>query len=128
MAKEAKLLLIDDDADFIASTEAVLESQSYKVFTAANGEEGLRKVKEIKPDLILLDIIMPVADGFTVARTLSREPALADIPVLMLTSYAAKGTETAIPRGQGYELDADDYLEKPVNPADLLAAVKKHLL
>jgi two-component system alkaline phosphatase synthesis response regulator PhoP len=127
MAKEAKIMLIDDDADFIASTETVLESQDYKVFTAADGEEGLRKVKEVKPDLILLDIIMPVADGFTVAKALSQDTALGDIPVLMLTSYAAKGAGTAIPRDRGYDLDAEDYLEKPVSPADLLAAVKKHL-
>ena len=127
MERKAKILLVDDDTDFIESTKTVLESKPYEVITAANGDEGLRKARAEKPDLILLDIIMPVEDGFTAAEQLKKDPQLAGIPVLMLTSYAAKGAETAIPRNRGYSLDVEDYLDKPVSPKDLLAKVAKYL-
>ena len=127
MERKAKILLVDDDADFVESTKIVLESKPYEVIVAVNGEEGLRKAREDKPDLILLDIIMPVEDGFTAAEQLKKDPALAEIPVLMLTSYSSKGGETAIPRSRGYELEAEDYIDKPVSPQDLLDIVAKYL-
>ena len=70
---------------------------------------------------------MPVEDGFTAAEQLKKDPALAQIPVLMLTSYSTKGAETAIPRSRGYELEAEDYIDKPVRPQDLLDIVAKYL-
>jgi len=127
MERKARILLVDDDADFVESTKIVLESKPYEVIIAVNGNEGLRKAREGKPDLILLDIIMPVEDGFTAAEQLKKDPELAKIPVLMLTSYASKGAGTSIPRSQGYELEAEDYIDKPVSPKDLLAIVEKHL-
>jgi CheY-like chemotaxis protein len=127
MERKARILLVDDDADFVESTKTVLESKPYEVIVAVNGDEGLRKAREEKPDLILLDIIMPVEDGFMAAEQLKKDPKLAKIPVLMLTSYAAKGPGTSIPRGQGYELEAEDYIDKPISPKDLLAVVGKHL-
>jgi two-component system alkaline phosphatase synthesis response regulator PhoP len=125
--RKAKILLVDDDADFVESTRTVLESKPYEVIVAVNGDEGLRKAREESPDLILLDIIMPVEDGFTAAEQLKKDPKLASIPVLMLTSYSTKGGETSIPRSRGYELEAEDYIDKPVSPQDLLATVAKHL-
>jgi CheY-like chemotaxis protein len=125
--KKAKILLVDDDADFVESTKTVLESKPYEVIVAVNGDDGLRKAREENPDLILLDIIMPIEDGFTAAEQLKKDPKLAKIPVLMLTSYATKGSETSIPRSRGYELEAEDYIDKPVSPGDLLAIVAKHL-
>jgi CheY-like chemotaxis protein len=125
--RKAKILLVDDDVDFVESTKIVLESKSYEVIVAVNGDEGLRKAREEKPDLILLDIIMPVEDGFTAAEQLKKDPKLGGIPVLMLTSFSTKGTETSIPRSRGYELEAEDYLDKPISPKDLLATVEKHL-
>ena len=127
MKPPAKILLVDDDADFIASTKMVLESKNYEVIVAGDGNEGLRKAREEKPDLILLDIIMPVEDGFTAAEKLKKDPKLAKIPLLMLTSYSQKGSGTGIPRGRGYSLEAEDYIEKPVSPKDLLSLVAKHL-
>jgi len=125
--RKARILIVDDDADFAESTKIVLESKPYEVIVAVNGNEGLRKAREEKPDLVLLDIIMPVEDGFTAAEHLKKDPELAKIPVLMLTSYATKGSGTGIPRSRGYELEAEDYIEKPVTPDDLLAIVAKHL-
>jgi two-component system alkaline phosphatase synthesis response regulator PhoP len=125
--RKARILLVDDDADFVESTKTVLESRPYEVIVAVNGDECLHKAREERPDLILLDIIMPVEDGFTAAEQLKKDPELAEIPVLMLTSYSTKGAETSIPRSRGYGLEAEDYIDKPVSPQDLLAIVDKYL-
>jgi CheY-like chemotaxis protein len=125
--RKARILLVDDDADFVESTKTVLESKPYEVIVAINGDEALSKAREENPDLILLDIIMPVEDGFTAAEQLKKDPQLAKIPVLMLTSYSTKGVETSIPISRGYGLEAEDYIDKPVSPRDLLAIVAKHL-
>jgi CheY-like chemotaxis protein len=125
--KKVKILLIDDDADFVESTKIVLESKPYEVVVAVDGDDGLRKAKKEKPDLILLDVIMPVEDGFTAAEHIKKDPELAGIPVLLLTSFAAKGVGTGIPRNRGLEIDYEDYIDKPVSPDNLLAIVAKHL-
>lgn len=127
MEKKAKILLIDDDIDFVEATKIILESKPYEVIVAHNGQKGLQKAREEKPDLILLDIIMPVEDGFTAAEQLKEDPQLGKIPVLMLTGFAAKRGGTSIPVSRGYALEVDDYIEKPVSPEELLARVEKHL-
>jgi two-component system alkaline phosphatase synthesis response regulator PhoP len=125
--KKVKILLIDDDADFVESTKIVLESKPYEVVVAVDGDDGLRKAKKEKPDLILLDVIMPVEDGFTAAEHIKKDPELAKIPVLLLTSFAVKGAGTGIPRNRGLEIEYEDYIDKPVSPDNLLAIVAKHL-
>ena len=127
MEKRAKILLVDDDVDFVESTKTILESKPYDVIVAGDGDEGLRKAKEEKPDLILLDVIMPVKDGFTAAEQLKKDPQLSKIPTLMLTAFAEKGIETSIPLSRGFTLETEDYIEKPVSPEELLARVEKHL-
>ena len=127
MGKRAKILLVDDDIDFVEATKLILESKPYEVIVACDGDEGLRKAKEEKPDLILLDIIMPVKDGFTAAEQLKKDPQLRKIPTLMLTGFAIKGVETSIPVSRGFTLEAEDYIDKPVSPEELLARVEKHL-
>ncbi len=127
MEKVAKILLIDDDVDFVDSTRTVLESKPYQVVVALDGDEGLRKAQEENPDLILLDIIMPVKDGFTAAEQLKKDPRLSKVPVLMLTSFAARGGETGLARSRGMSLETEDYIDKPVSPQELLATVEKHL-
>jgi len=127
MEGKAKILIVDDDADFVESTKTILGAKPYDVIIANQGDEGLRKARDENPDLILLDVIMPVKDGFTAAEQLKKDPKLSKIPVIMLTAFAAKGGETSIPRSRGYTLDTEDYLEKPVEPQNLLAAVEKAL-
>ena len=127
MEKKAKILLVDDDIDFVESTRIVLESSSYEVIVALEGNEGLRKAYEEEPDLILLDIIMPVKDGFSAAEQLKKDPQLSKIPTLMLTSFSARRGETAIPVSRGFALDVEDYIEKPVTPDELLARIEEHL-
>jgi CheY-like chemotaxis protein len=127
MNKKARILLVDDDADFVESTRIVLESKPYDVIVAKDGDEGLQKAKETKPDLIILDVIMPVKDGFTAAEQLKKDPQLSRIPTIMLTAFAEKHAEASIPVSRGFTLEAEDYIEKPVAPKELLARVEKQL-
>lgn len=121
--KKARILLVDDDPDFISATSMVLESK-YEIIVAKEGEEGIRKAKEENPDLIILDVIMPVKDGFTAAEQLKKDPELSEIPIIMLTSYAERKSETNIPVSKGMMLEAEDYVEKPVKPDELLKRVE----
>ena len=127
MARQAKILVIDDDPVFVKATTAVLESKNYQVSAAFDGDEGLQKVQDEKPDLIILDIIMPTKDGFTVCEQLKGDPQLSKIPVLILTSFAERGGETNIPVSAGLTLEAEDYIDKPVSPDELLSRVERML-
>ena len=127
MERKIKILLVDDDVDFVESTKTVLESKPYEVIVASDGDEGLRLAKEKNPDLILLDVIMPVKDGFAAAEQLKKDPELSKIPTLMLTSFSARRGETSIAVSRGLTLEAEDYIDKPVSPEELLARVEKHL-
>jgi CheY-like chemotaxis protein len=125
--KQVRILVIDDDPVFVESTKMILESKDYQVLTALDGDKGLQKVREEKPDLVLLDIIMPTQDGFHVCEEIKKDPQLADIPVVMLTSFAQKKGETDIPVSAGLELEAEGYIDKPVAPEELLRYVGKML-
>lgn len=127
MASSAKILLVDDDRDFVDATKIVLESAPYDVAVAYDGDEALRKVKEVDPDLIILDIIMPEQHGFKVCEALKSDPELSQIPVIMLTSLSQQMGETAFSLTDGMMLEADDYVDKPVAPEELLRRVKKLL-
>lgn len=127
MKGKAKILIVDDDKDFVESTRAVLESKPYEVVVAHEGEEGLKKAREENPDLILLDVIMPVKDGFSAAEQLKKDAQLGKIPIVMLTAFSSKRQESSIPVSRGFALDAEDYIEKPVTPEELLAIVERCL-
>lgn len=127
MNKEAKILIVDDDSVYVKATRAVLESKKYQVSSASNGEEGYRKAKEIKPDLIILDIIMPMQDGFSTCEQLKKDPELSSIPILIMTSFSEKGKETNIPTSAGFGLEAEDYADKPISPDELLRRVENLL-
>ncbi len=127
MNKEAKILIVDDDSVYVKATRAVLESKKYQVNSASNGEEGYRKAKEIKPDLIILDIIMPMQDGFSTCEQLKKDPELSSIPILIMTSFSEKGKETNIPTSAGFGLEAEDYADKPISPDELLRRVENLL-
>jgi len=119
-----KILLIDDDLDFLEATETVLKSNSnYEVITATDGNIGLQMARDEKPDLIILDVIMPVEDGFTAAKKLKSDHQLQGIPVVMLTSFSQRVGETNLAVSQGMDLEAEDYIEKPVSPSELLRRV-----
>lgn len=127
-SEPAKILLVDDDPDFVKATTKILESRpDYMVIVALDGESGLQKARDEKPDIILLDIIMPTADGFTVCQKLREDPCFEDTPILMLTSFSERYGETSLAVGQGLSLEADDYISKPVRPAELFARIDKQL-
>ncbi|MBM3469255.1 MAG: response regulator [Armatimonadetes bacterium] len=128
MATDPKsILLIDDDADFVEATRIVLESRDYRVAVALDGVEGLRLARQARPDLIILDVIMPFKDGFTVCEELKRDPVLAEVPVLMLTSFAERHGDSGLPVSAGFGLEAEDYLDKPAPPGVLLSRVERLL-
>jgi DNA-binding response OmpR family regulator len=123
-----KILLVDDDQDFVAATRMALESGAgFKVLTASDGVFSLSIARAEKPDLIILDVIMPFEDGFTAARQFKADPETANIPIIILTNFSRRMGETDISVAQGMELEADDYIEKPVRPQELLRRVDKIL-
>ncbi|MBA7600882.1 Alkaline phosphatase synthesis transcriptional regulatory protein PhoP [subsurface metagenome] len=127
MIKKPRILLIDDDLDFVEATKTVLESKPYEVIVAYDGDDGLRKAKEGNPDLIILDILMPVKDGFATATQLKNDPKLSKIPVLVLTSFAERGGESTVAVSGGLTLETEDYIDKPISPDELLSRVEKYL-
>ena len=120
MRKGVRILLIDDDVDFVKATTKVLQSKPYEVIAAYDGQEGLDKARSEKPDLILLDILMPKVDGFAVAEQFKKDQTLSKIPVLALTSFSDS-------YGQPFAFEVSDFIQKPVSPRDLLAVIEKHL-
>ena len=129
MQKQVKILLVDDDPDFVEATKTVLESK-YQVITAYNGDEGLSKVVEERPDLIILDVVMPGKDGFAVCKELKENPHyhfFSKIPVLLLTVFPKGHEKTNIPIMAGVTTEAEDYAQKPVRPEELLKQVEELL-
>ena len=123
-----KILLVDDDPDFVASTKTILECRrDYKVLTVSDGVFGLAIARAERPDLIILDVLMPFEDGFDTSRELKADPDLSQIPIIMLTSFSQRKGETDVSVAKGMELEAEDYLEKPVEPQELLRRVDKIL-
>src|SRR5262249_53491438 len=114
----ARVLVVDDDAAVRDLLERFLVREGFGVVTAASGEEGLRLARELGPEGITLDVLMPGMDGWTALAQLKSDPTLADIPVVMLTLVDD--------RGLGYALGAADYLTKPVDRERLLAILERH--
>lgn len=122
-----KILVVDDDPDILDAVTMILESQGYQVVTARDGVEGLANLKAEKPDLLILDLLMPKMDGFAVFKEL-QEPQweeFSKIPILMLTSVREDAGRRRYELETGHELGIDDYVEKPVSPNLLLERVGK---
>jgi twitching motility two-component system response regulator PilH len=113
------ILLVDDSKTELHLLTDVLTQKGYTVRTAENGEEALRRLAEVKPDLILMDVVMPGTNGFQLTRAITRDPRYANVPVIMCTS---KNQETD--RVWGLRQGARDYVVKPVDPAELLAKIR----
>lgn len=117
-----KVLIIDDEQRILKNTAKILRLEGFQVFTANNGEEGLEKIDQHRPDIILCDIMMPKIDGYQVLRTLKNHPEIATIPFIFLT---AKADPTDF--RDGMEGGADDYLTKPFTIKQLINAIKTRL-
>jgi adenylate cyclase len=118
----AKILVVDDDPDFVEIMRTILEANDYQVVTAANGEQALAQVKAQRPDLMLLDIMMSsVLDGLNVSEQLALDPEARFMPVIMVSSIAETPYAHVFPMGEQPHMDA--WLSKPVDPKVLLAKV-----
>ena len=120
----AKILVIDDDPDFIKITRIILQSQHYEVITAADGEEGLEVMRRERPDLVILDVMMAyILEGLDIRRQIAADPNLKDIPVIMSTSLTGERVQRSLPSD---EFVPDSmWLHKPIDPDKLLEQVKK---
>ena len=117
-----KILVIEDNEQNLYLFRFILERSEYEVFAAMDGRSGIEKASVLKPDLILLDIQLPVMDGYAVARSLRENPGLADTPIVAVTSYAMPGDrEKTIAAGCG------GYIEKPIDPETFVSKVERHL-
>ena len=115
-----KILTCDDEKHIVRLIQVNLERQGYEVITAFNGAECLEKVKEDRPDLIVLDVMMPEMTGFEVLDVLKKNPDTENIPVIMLT---ARAQDSDVLRG--WQSGVECYLTKPFNPMELIAFVKR---
>jgi len=122
MAEKEKVLIVDDEQDVLELLVYNIKQANYQVITAEDGKEALWKVKVFSPDIIVLDIMLPVLSGFDVCKTLKSDPKYSRIPILMLTARAAEND-----RIKGFECGADDYLVKPFSMRELLIRIKKLL-
>ncbi|MEW6068440.1 MAG: response regulator [Nitrospirota bacterium] len=122
-----KILLVDDDADFVEATKLILESKSYNVAFAYDGKEGIKKAKTEKPNLIILDVIMPEIDGYEVCDKLKSDPKLKNIPIILLTAVGEAIATTKYTKEMGMKIEADDYIPKPVEPVELVERVENLL-
>ena len=130
MPKQTKILVIDDDPDVHTVVKKILEPKSYEVISAYDGSEGLRKVVEERPALIILDVIMPGKHGFDVCHELKTDEKyhfFSNIPVLMLTVYPEDREKMHLSMREGMMMEAEDYLQKPVDPQELMKRVKELL-
>ncbi len=133
MGTKARILVVDDDRPTVMIISSILKKQGYEVFTAFDGMNGLRKAHKVKPDLVVLDIMMPLMNGYEVCRRLQSNPDTADIAVLMLTAKGRIDAEAEEPRQyfdsvqdrlRGFDSGAMDFLTKPVKAKEVARRVK----
>jgi CheY-like chemotaxis protein len=122
-----KILVVEDNADEAQMVRMILEPEGYEIALAANGREGLEKAEADKPDLIVLDVMMPVLDGFAMCAKLREDPEFQKVPVILLTAVGAHIRDTKYPISGVLRAQAEEYLEKPVNPEELIATVARCL-
>jgi diguanylate cyclase (GGDEF)-like protein len=116
----ARVLLVEDDRDLLDFLQHMLESEKYNVLTAMDGEDALSKARAERPDVILLDVLLPKMHGFEVCQKLRQDPGTCLIPIIMVTSLTAIKD-----RLTGFKLGADEYISKPFEPIELLARVER---
>jgi CheY-like chemotaxis protein len=122
----AKVLVVDDDPDFVQVCRTVLEAEGYQALEAANGDQALEIMRQDKPDLVLLDVMMSTTlEGVDICREMRADPELEDVPIIMISSIADTEHAAVFP-SDGY-LHVDAWISKPIQPEDLLNKVSRHL-
>lgn len=117
-----KILIVDDEQDIVESLKFVLETSNFICYTADNGEDGLRMAKEIVPDLIILDVMMPKINGYKISRLLKYDAKYKNIPILMVTARSQDEDKMI-----GEETGADEYITKPFELEDVVKKVEQYL-
>jgi two-component system cell cycle response regulator DivK len=117
-----RILVVEDQPDNRQIIRDMLADTGYEIAEAENGEEALAAITKQRPDLILLDIQLPIMDGYAATRRIKTDPALKSIPVIAVTSYALSGEEK-----KAREAGCDDYVPKPYSPRQLLAKIRQYL-
>ncbi|MFQ5511517.1 MAG: response regulator transcription factor [Candidatus Krumholzibacteriia bacterium] len=117
---KGKILVVDDEVYILHILEFSLGAEGFEVISASNGELAVEKAKQERPNLIVLDIMMPVLDGYETCRRLKQEPETKDIPVVLLT---AKGRD--VDKRLGFEVGAVDYVVKPFSPSRLIERIEE---
>ncbi len=126
MSDKQKILIVDDDPDIVEAMKVVLESRKYDVSVAGSGEEGLALAKSVRPNLIILDVMMETGSkGFEVSRKLNADEDLMKVPILMVTAIKEKtGIGFSHESGDDAWLPVDEYVEKPLKPGELIKKVE----
>lgn len=122
MSKKSKILVIDDDPDAVETMTAILETRDYEVVTALSGLEGITKAREEKPDLIIMDVMMPKLDGFTICKMIKDNEEIKNIPVILLTGKGLVGDVE-----KGFAAGASDYMIKPIDWERLFVKIEKFI-
>ncbi len=123
---KAKILIVDDDPDFVEYTRTVLETAGYRVVSAGNSDQGMRVLGREKPDLVVLDVIMSsILDGLSMSQRMAEDPALMHVPIVMVTSIANTDYLALFPTDESIHIDA--FLTKPIAPSELLRQINRLL-
>ena len=122
----AKILVVDDDPDFISAAKIILEKNNHEVIAAASGDTGFQRARDDRPDLVILDVIMDtVLDGLSVSRRMHDDADLVEIPIIMVTSIAKSDYAELFPTDEYIHINA--FLSKPISPDELIRQVNKYL-
>lgn len=127
MADKPLILVVDDDPDLVEMVTMKLETSDYRVAKAYDGIEAWDKIKEEKPDLVLLDVMMPRKDGYVVCDEIKKDPEYQDIKVILLTAVGSAVTSTSYTHKDGMTTLADDYIAKPIDLDNLMELVQDYL-
>jgi two-component system alkaline phosphatase synthesis response regulator PhoP len=127
MEKKPHIMIVDDDPDIIEGILMILETQPYRLSTACDGKKCLEMIHEEKPDILILDLLMPRMDGWGVIRELRSEPRYADLPIMILTTVVEDASRRRYELETGMAMDVQDYIQKPATPENLLRRIEKHL-
>lgn len=125
--EKKRILIVDDDPDLVETVSMMLEARGYAPLPAYGGIEGLEKARGERPDLIVLDVMMPEKDGYAVCNELKKDPAFSDIPIILLTAIGDHITTTTYTLSGGMETLADDFFQKPVNIQSLVDRIEQLL-
>jgi two-component system alkaline phosphatase synthesis response regulator PhoP len=124
MGDQPYILIVDDDPDILDGITAILETQPYRLATARDGKKCMEMIAREIPDLLILDLLMPRMDGWGVIREMRSDPQYADVPIMVLTTVVEDASRRRYELETGLAMDVQDYIQKPVAPAELLRRVR----